>query len=131
MRHRPLAPWKLSLSVLLLASECHFFAAWGACGSFLIIRVHATDSQHDARIGNPIVTARLVDRPSYSAAISRAPSDSTITEIRGDGGTYDVTVAKSGYSTVTQRVVVQGTGACVSPGAVDLDVIMTPIFSRS
>jgi len=42
-----------------------------------------------------------------------------------------VTVAKSGYSTVTQRVVVQGTGACVSPGAVDLDVIMTPIFSRS
>lgn len=126
MRKRTFAPWMLSYLVLVLGSECRFVAVLGApCGSFLVIRVSATDSQRDARIGNPSVAATLLDRPAYAPAISRASSDSTITEIRGDGGTYDVTVAKSGYTSVTRRVDVPYRGACVAPGPVDLDVVMT------
>ena len=92
MRNRRLAPWMPSLLVLLLASECHFIAAWGACGAFLVIRVSATDSQLYSRIANPVVSVTRADQPSYAAAVSRSPSDSMVTEIRGDGGTYDVTV---------------------------------------
>jgi len=127
MRYRRLAPWMPSLLVLLLASECHFIAAWGACGAFLVIRVSATDSQLYSRIANPLVSATRLDQPSYAATISRAPSDSMVTEIRGDGGTYDITVAKAGYTTVTRRVDVPFRGTCVAPGAVDLDVAMTPL----
>jgi hypothetical protein len=130
MKLRRLAPWMPSLLALLLGSECHFIAAWGACGAFLVVRVSATDSQYYSRIANPTVTAARIDRPSYAATISRAPSDSTVTEIRGDGGTYDVTVAKAGYSTVTRRVDVPFRGTCVAPGAVDLDVQMVPVRSR-
>ncbi len=125
MRKRPIERWMLPFLTLLLASECHFVAVMGSCGSFLVIRVSATESQRYARIGNPTVSASLLGQPSYVATISRAPSDSTITEIRGDGGTYDVTVAKAGYSSVTQRVDVSSRGFCVSPHAVDLDVVMT------
>jgi len=125
MRKRPVEWWMLSFLVLLLGSECHFVAVMGSCGSFLVIRVSATDAQRYARIGNPTVSATLIGQPSYVAAISRAPSDSTLTEIRGDGGTYDVTVAKAGYTSVTQRVDVASSGFCVSPHAVDLDVVMT------
>jgi hypothetical protein len=53
-----------------------------------------------------------------------------VTEIRGDGGTYDVTVAKEGYTTVTRRVDVPFRGTCVAPGAVDLDVQMIPVTGR-
>jgi len=113
-----------SLLVLLLGSECHVIAGWGACGSFLLVRVHATDSHHYSRIVNPTVSATRLDRPSYEPAISRAPSDSMVTEIRGDGGTYDVTVAKAGYTTATRRVEVPFRGTCVAPGVVDLDVKM-------
>jgi hypothetical protein len=127
MRYRRLAPWMSSLLVLLLASECHFIAAWGTCGAFLVIRVSATDSQRYSRIASPTVTATRIDRPSYTATISRAPSDSMVTEIRGDGGTYDVTVAKAGYTTVTRRIDVPFRGTCVAPGAVDLDVEMIPL----
>ena len=129
MRYRRLAPWMPSLLVLVLASECHFIAAWGACGAFLVVRVSATDSQRYARIANPTVTATRVDQPSYAATIARAPSDSLVTEIRGDGGTYDVTVAKAGYTTVTRRVEVPFRGTCVAPRAVDLDVQMIPAIS--
>ena len=127
MRNRRLAPWMPSLLVLLLASECHFIAGWGVCGSFLVIRVSATDSQLYSRIASPVVSATRLDRPSYAATISRAPSDSMVTEIRADGGTYDVTVAKAGYTTVTRRVDVPFRGTCVAPGAVDLDVRMVPL----
>jgi hypothetical protein len=130
MKDRRLAPWMPSLLVLLLGSECHFIAAWGACGAFLVVRVSATDSQRYSRIANPAVTATLVERPSYAAMIARAASDSTITEIRGEGGTYDVTVAKAGYTTVTRRVDVPFTGGCIAPGPVDLDVEMIPVPSR-
>ena len=130
MKYRRLAPWMPSLLVLLLGSECHFIAAWGACGAFLLVRVSATDSQRYSRIASPTVSATLIDRPSYAATISRAPSDSMVTEIRGDGGTYDVTVAKAGYTTVTRRVDVPFTGGCVAPGPVDLDVRMVPVRSR-
>ena len=126
MRNRRLAPWMPSLLVLLLASECHFIAAWGACGAFLLVRVSATDSQLYSRIASPMVSATRLDRPSYAATISRAPSDSMVTEIRGDGGSYDVTVAKSGYRTVTRRVDVPFRGSCIAPGVVDLDVQMIP-----
>jgi len=124
MRKRVFEPWMLLSLVLLLAGECQFFGAFGACGAFLIIRVSATDSQGYSRIGNPTVTATLVDQPSSAPTISRHASDSTVTEIRGSGGTYDVTVAKSGFASVTRRVVVPDRGACVSPRAVDLDVQM-------
>jgi hypothetical protein len=124
MRKRLLAPWMLSSFVLLLAGECQFFGAFGSCGAFLVIRVSATESQSYSRIANPTVTARLVDQPSSAPAISRHASDSTLTEIRGSGGTYDVSVAKAGFASVTRRVVVQDRGACVSPRAVDLDVVM-------
>ena len=130
MRNRRLAPWMPSLLVLMLASECHFIAGWGVCGSFLVIRVSATDSQLYSRIANPAVSVTRLDRPSYAPAISRAPSDSMVTEIRGDGGTYDVTVAKAGYTTVTRRVDVPFRGTCVAPGAVDLDVQMMPFRDR-
>ena len=130
MRNRRLAPWMPSLLVLLLASECHFIAAWGACGAFLVIRVSATDSQLYSRIANPVVSVTRADRPSYAATVSRSPSDSMVTEIRGDGGTYDVTVAKAGYTTATRRVDVPFRGACVAPGVVDLDVQMIPLASR-
>ena len=130
MKYGRLAPWMPSLLVLLLASECHFIAAWGACGAFLVVRVSATDSQRYSRIPNPTVSATLIDRPSYAATISRAPSDSMVTEIRGDGGTYDVTVSKTGYTTVTRRVDVPFRGTCVAPGVVDLDVQMTPVAIR-
>ena len=130
MRYRRLAPWIPLLLVLTLASECHFIAGWGACGAFLVVRVSATDSQRYSRIASPTVTATLIDRPSYAATISRAPSDSTVTEIRGDGGTYDVTVAKTGYTTVIRRVDVPFRGTCVAPGAVDLDVQMIPVAIR-
>ena len=126
MRNRRLTPWMPSLLVLLLAGECRFIAGWGACGSFLVIRVSATDSQYYSRVANPLVTATRVDRPSSAATISRAPSDSTVTELRGDGGTYGVTVAKAGYTTVTRRVEVPFRGTCVAPGVVDLDVEMIP-----
>jgi hypothetical protein len=126
MRNRRLSPWMPSLLVLLLASECHLIAGWGACGSFLLVRVSATDSYYYSRIASPVVSATRVDRPSSAATISRAPSDSMVTEIRGDGGTYDVTVAKAGYATVTRRVDVPFRGACVAPGVVDLDVEMIP-----
>ena len=116
MRNRRLAPWMPSLLVLLLASECHFIAAWGACGAFLVIRVSATDSQLYSRIANPTGFGHATRSPSYAATISRAPSDSMVTEIRGDGGTYDVTVAKAGYTTVTRRVDVPFRGSCVAPG---------------
>ena len=125
MRKRPIAPWMLSFLVPLLAGACHFVAVMGACGSFLVIRVSATESERYTRIASPTVSASLVGRPSYVATISRAPSDSTITEIRGDGGTYDVTVAKAGYTSVTKRIDVQSTGLCVSPHAADLDVVMS------
>jgi hypothetical protein len=130
MRNRRLRPWMPSLLVLLLASECHIIAGWGACGSFLLVRVSASDSQRYSRIADPVVSATRLDRPSYAATISRATSDSTVTEIRGDGGTYDVTVAKAGYTTVTRRVDVPFRGACVAPGAVDLDVQMIPAAGR-
>jgi hypothetical protein len=79
----------------------------------------------DSRIASPTVTATLVDHPSFAPTISRHASDSTVTEIRGAGGTYDVTVAKAGFASVARRVVVQDRGGCVSPRAVDLDVVMT------
>ena len=126
MRKRTLAPWMLWSLVLVLAGECRFVAVLGApCGSFLVIRVSATDSQRHSRIGNPTVAATLVERPSYVATIARAASDSTVTEIRGDGGTYDVTVAKAGYASVTRRVTVPSRGACEAPGTVDLDLVMS------
>ena len=130
MRNRRLSPWTPSLLVLLLASECHIIAGWGACGSFLVVRVSATDSYYYSRIASPVVSATRLDRPSYTPAVSRAPSDSMVTEIRGDGGTYDVTVAKSGYTTVTRRVDVPFRGSCVAPGVTDLDVRMIPLASR-
>lgn len=127
MRKRPIERWMLSFLVPLLASECHFVAVMGACDSFLVIRVSATESQRYARIGNPTVSASMVGQPSYVATISRAQSDSTLTEIRGDGGTYDVTVAKTGYTSVTRRVEVPFRGSCLSPHPVDLDVVMTRV----
>ena len=127
MRKRVLAPWMLSSVVLLLAGECQFFGAFGACGAFLVIRVSATESQGYSRIANPTISATLVGQPSSAPTISRHASDSTVTEIRGGAGTYDVTVAKAGFASVTRRVVVQDRGACVSPRAVDLDVVMTPL----
>jgi hypothetical protein len=130
MRYRRLAPWMPSLLVVLLASECRFIAGWGACGSFLVIRVSASDSQRYSRIADPVVSATRLDRPAYAPTISRAASDSTVTEIRGDGGTYDVTVAKAGYTSVTRRVDVPFRGTCVAPGAVDLDVQMIPVAVR-
>ena len=130
MRNRRLVPWMPSLLVLLLASECHVIAGWGACGSFLLVRVSATDSYYYSRIASPVVSATRLDRPSYAPAISRASSDTMVTEIRGDGGTYDVTVAKAGYTTVTRRVDVPFRGSCVAPGAVDLDVQMIPVAGR-
>ena len=130
MRNRRLVPWMPSLLVLLLASECHVIAGWGACGSFLLVRVSATDSYYYSRIASPVVSATRLDRPSYTPVISRASSDTMVTEIRGDGGTYDVTVGKAGYTTVTRRVDVPFRGTCVAPGAVDLDVRMIPVAGR-
>jgi len=127
MRKRPIERWMLSFLTLLIASECHFVAVMGSCGSFLVIRVSATESQRYARIGNPSVSASVVGQPSYVATISRARSDSTVTEIFGESGSYDVTVAKAGYGSVTRRVEVPFSGSCVAPHAVDLDVVMTPL----
>lgn len=130
MRNRRLVPWMPSLLVLLLASECHVIAGWGACGSFLLVRVSATDSYYYSRIASPVVSATRLDRPTYTPVISRASSDTMVTEIRGDGGTYDVTVGKAGYTTVTRRVDVPFRGTCVAPGAVDLHVQMIPAAGR-
>lgn len=124
MRKRPVVPWMLPFLVPLLAAECHFVAVMGSCGSFLVIRVSATESERHTRIANPTVSASLLGQPSYVATVSRSRSDSTITEIRGDGGTYDVTVAKAGYTSVTRRVDVPFRGSCAAPGPVDLDVAM-------
>jgi hypothetical protein len=130
MRKRPIERWMLSFLTLLLASECLFVAVLGSCGSFLVFRVSATDSHRYARIGNPTVSAAMVGQPSYVATITRASADSTITEIRGGAGSYDVTVAKAGYTSVTQRAVVSDRGSCLSPRPVDLDVVMTPLSVR-
>ena len=130
MRKRPIERWMLSFLALLLASECHFVAVMGSCGAFLVIRVSATESQRHARIANPTVSASMVGQPTYVATITRATSDSTVTEIRGDAGSYDVTVAKPGYTSVTQRAVVSDRGSCLSPHPVDLDVLLTPLPIR-
>jgi hypothetical protein len=91
------------------------------------IRLRAIDGQTSAVIGNPIVTATVVGFPSQPVTVTRQPGDSTLTQIVGAPGVYEVTVRKGGYASATQRVTVGTGGACVGPTTVDVTVTLTPV----
>ena len=115
----------LPLAIVLLASGCEIESAICSTAPGLAIRLRAKDAQSGTFLGNPTVTATMVDRPDYVVEISRLPGDSTVTDLRGDAGTYDVTVAKAGYESSTLRTSVVGGGSCVPTNTVELVAPLT------
>jgi hypothetical protein len=89
------------------------------------IRLRAQDATSGTYLGNPTVTARLVAQPALAVMTSIAPGDSTIAFVQGNGGVYEVTVGKAGYSSMTQQVQVSGGGSCVPVATQDLTVALT------
>lgn len=88
------------------------------------IRVHARDAQSVAPL-SPIVTAVMVEYPNAAITVRRLPSDSTIADILGEAGLYELRVSKTGYADVTQRVRVESEGGrCAGPLASDITVVM-------
>jgi hypothetical protein len=76
------------------------------------IRLYARDAQTGQAIGYPSVTAMVVGSEFPAEVIVGRPGDSTVVNISGHAGTYDVTVRKTGFADLTQRISVQGTDPC-------------------
>jgi len=119
---------RVTCAAVLVTSVVGCRAADTVCAAVpnLAVRLHAKDGRTGSAINSPIVSATIIGESAPPEVIVGEPGDSSLVRIFGNAGQYEVTVKKTGYTDLVQRVSVTATGSCLTDNTVDLDVVMTP-----